>query len=236
MQMTVPPFDNVHVRQALKLSIDREEFVNKILNGRGVVGNDHPIGKSYRYIADDIDKNSFDPEKAKWHLKQAGMENLSVDLHTSDAAFSGAVDAAALYQNNAKQSGININIIREPKDGYWSNVWNVKPFVISYWGGYPTEGIMLTTGYTTGAAWKETQFSDKEFESLLVAARGESDVDKRRMMYQQMQIILRDRGGVIVPAFANNITARTKRIAHGDHVSPLKAFNGRRILERWWVA
>jgi peptide/nickel transport system substrate-binding protein len=56
------------------------------------------------------------------------------------------------------------------------------------------------------------------------------------MMYQKMQIILRDQGGVIVPAFANNLTARTKRIAHGDHVSPLKAFDGRRILERWWVA
>ena len=236
MQMSVPPFDNVHVRQALKLSIDREEFVKKILSGRGVVGNDHPIGKSYRYIANDIDQNSFDPEEAKWHLKQAGMENLSVDLHTSDAAYSGAVDAAALFQNNAKESGININIVREPKDGYWSNVWKVKPFVVSYWGGYPTEDIMLTTGYTTGAAWNETQFSDKEFESLLVAARGESDVDKRRMMYQKIQIILRDRGGVIVPAFANNLTARTKRIAHGDHVSPLKAFDGRRIFERWWVA
>ena len=152
MQMKIPPFDNIHVRQALKLSINREEFVNKILNGRGVVGNDHPIGKSYRYLADDIDKNSFDPEKAKWHLKQAGMENLSVDLHTSDAAFSGAVDAAALFQNNAKKSGININVVREPKDGYWSNVWKVKPFVVSYWGGYPTEDIMLTTGYTASAA------------------------------------------------------------------------------------
>lgn len=236
MRMEVPPFDNIHVRQALKLSIDREEFVSKILNGRGVVGNDHPIGKSYRYLADDIDKNSFDPEKAKWHLKQAGMDNLSVDLHTSDAAYTGAVDASALFRNSAKQSGININVIREPRDGYWSNVWNKKPFTVSYWGGYPTEDIMLTTGYTTGAAWNDTQFSDKEFEELLVKARGERDDEKRRMMYQQMQIILRDRGGVIVPAFANNVIARTKKIAHGDHVSPLKAFDGRRILERWWVA
>jgi len=55
-------------------------------------------------------------------------------------------------------------------------------------------------------------------------------------MYQKMQIILRDRGGVIVPAFANNLIARTKRIEHGPHVSPLKAFDVRRILERWWVA
>jgi len=236
MQMTTPPFDNVHVRQALKLSVDREEFVRKILNGHGEAGNDHPIGKSYRYVADDIDKNSYDPEKAKWHLKQAGMESLSVDLHTSDAAFAGAIDAASLFQNNARASGIEVNIIREPSDGYWSNVWGKKPFVVSYWGGYPTEDVMFTTGYTTGASWNETKFSDAEFEKILATARAESDEDKRRSMYREMQIILRDRGGVIVPAFANDLVARTGKIAHGEHVSPLKAFDGRRIIERWWVA
>jgi peptide/nickel transport system substrate-binding protein len=55
-------------------------------------------------------------------------------------------------------------------------------------------------------------------------------------MYREMQIILRDRGGTIVPAFANDLVARTKKIAHGEYVSPLKAFDGRRIIERWWVA
>jgi peptide/nickel transport system substrate-binding protein len=236
MQMTTPPFDNVHVRQALKLSVDREEFVRKILNGHGEAGNDHPIGKSYRYVADDIEKNSYDPEKAKWHLKQAGMDSLTVDLHTSDAAFAGAIDAAALFQNNARKAGIEINIIREPNDGYWSNVWGKKPFVVSYWGGYPTEDVMFTTGYTTGASWNETKFSDEEFEKLLSTARAESDDEKRRGMYREMQIILRDRGGVIVPAFANDLVARTNKVAHGEHVSPLKAFDGRRIIERWWVA
>jgi len=236
MQTQVAPFDNVHVRQALKLSVDREEFVRKILNGHGEVGNDHPIGKSYRYIAEDIEQNSYDPDKAKWHLKQAGMDSLSVDLHAADAAFAGAVDAAALFQNNARKSGIEVNVIREPNDGYWANVWNVKPFVVSYWGGYPTEDVMFTTGYTTGAAWNETQFSDMEFEKILLAARAEGDEERRRAMYREMQIILRDKGGVIVPAFANDLVARTKRIAHGEHVSPLKAFDGRRIIERWWVA
>jgi peptide/nickel transport system substrate-binding protein len=95
---------------------------------------------------------------------------------------------------------------------------------------------MFTTGYTTGAAWNETQFSDKEFEKILFEARAEPDEDKRRSMYREMQIILRDRGGTIVPAFANDLVARTHKIAHGEHVSPLKAFDGRRIIERWWVA
>ena len=46
MRCDVAPFDNVDVRLALKFAIDREEFLQKILQGHGYIGNDHPIGKS----------------------------------------------------------------------------------------------------------------------------------------------------------------------------------------------
>ena len=229
------PFDNVHVRQALKLSLDREEFLSKVLRGYGSLGNDSPIGPSYRYYAGDLEQNAYDPDKARWHLKQAGLDSLKVDLGAADAAFAGAVDGAVLFHESAAKAGIDINVVREPNDGYWSNVWNVKPFVASYWGGYPTEDAMFTQGYSTGAAWNSTEWDDEEFQTLLVAARAELNEDTRRSMYRDMQIILRDRGGAIVPAFANNVIARNDKIAHGEHVSPLKAFDGRRIIERWWM-
>ena len=229
------PFDNVHVRQALKLSVDREEFLSKVLRGYGSLGNDSPIGPSYRYYAGDLEQNAYDPDKARWHLKQAGLDSLKVDLSAADAAFVGAVDGAVLFHESAAKAGIDINVVRVPNDGYWSNVWNVHPFVASYWGGYITEDAMFTQGYSTGAAWNSTEWDDEEFQTLLVAARAELNEDTRRSMYRDMQIILRDRGGAIVPAFANNVIARNDKIAHGEHVSPLKAFDGRRIIERWWM-
>ncbi len=53
-------------------------------------------------------------------------------------------------------------------------------------------------------------------------------------MYAEMQRILRDEGGAIVPMFANAIDARTDKVNHGK-VSGITPFDGRRIIERWWL-
>ncbi|MGI9499725.1 MAG: ABC transporter substrate-binding protein [Geminicoccaceae bacterium] len=130
MRVDVAPFDNNDVREALKWAIDREELVQKILKGRGVVGNDHPIGRSNRYHAteEELPQRTYDPDKAKFHLKQAGMENIKVELQVAEAAFAGAVNAAELYREQAAAAGIDLVVVREPDDGYWSNIWNVQPF------------------------------------------------------------------------------------------------------------
>lgn len=234
MLTKVPPFDNVELRKALKFAINRQEIVEKILFGHGVVGNDNPIGPSYRYHAADIEQNSYDPDKARHHMEKSGLGDITIDLSASDAAYSGALDAAVLFQASAKAAGININVIREPNDGYWSDVWMKKPWCASYWGGYSTEDTMFSTGFAPGAAWNDTQWDHPRFNELLVQARAELDEGLRSEMYREMQVILRDEGGNIVPMFANEVHARNENIAHGD-LSWVRGFDGRRILERWWM-
>ena len=234
MMTKMAPFDNLELRKALKFAINRQEIVDKILFGHGVVGNDHPIGPSYRYHAADIAQNNYDPDKAKHHLEKSGLGGVEINLSASDAAYSGALDAAVLFQASAKEAGININVVREPNDGYWSDVWMKKPWSASYWGGYPTEDTMLSTGFAPGAAWNDTQWDHPKFNELLVAARAELDEGLRAEMYRDIQIILRDEGGNIVPMFANEVHARNDKIAHGD-LSWVRGFDGRRIMERWWM-
>ena len=234
MLTKVAPFDNVHLRKALKYAINRQDIVDKILFGHGVVGNDHPIGPSYRYHAQDIEQLSYDPDKARHHYEKSGLGDIEINLSASDAAYSGALDAAVLFQASAKAAGININVVREPNDGYWSDVWMNKPWSASYWGGYSTEDTMLTTGFAPGAAWNDTQWDHPRFNELLVSARAELDEGLRAEMYREIQVILRDEGGNIVPMFANEVHARNDKIAHGD-LSWVRGFDGRRILERWWM-
>jgi len=234
MHMDTAPFDNADLRKALKYSINREEMVAKILSGHGTVGNDNPIGSSYRYHAADLEQTMYDPDKARHHMKKSGLGDITIDISAADAAFAGAVDAVLLYKASAEKCGININVVREPNDGYWSNVWGAKPFCASYWGGYSTEDAMLSTGYVTGAAWNETRYSDERFEKLLVDARAELNTELRAEMYREMQVMLRDEGGTIVPMFANAVTARNDKIAHNPQ-SFARAFDGRRIMERWWM-
>ena len=88
MDTRAAPFNDNNVRMALKYAIDRQELVDKILFGYGDIGNDHPISKSNRYHAD-LEQNAYDPDKAKFHLKQADFDNLEVSLSAADAAFGG---------------------------------------------------------------------------------------------------------------------------------------------------
>ena len=76
--------------------------------------------------------------------------------------------------------------MREPADGYWSDVWLKKPFVTSAWGARPVPDMILSTAYQTGGAWNETQFSDEKFMQLMVAARSELDQAKRAQMYSDI--------------------------------------------------
>ena len=211
MRTDTAPFDNNDVRLALKYAIDREELLQKVLRGHGALGNDNPIGPSYRFYAKEIEQHAYDPEKAKFHLKQAGLSDLTVHLSAADSAFPGAVDAAVLYKEHAAKAGINVEVVREPNDGYWSNVWMKKPWCASYWGGYTTESEMFTTGYAPGAAWNDTFWSNERFVALMNEAQAELDDTKRREMYVEMQMIVRDEGGALVPLFANDVSGAQRQ-------------------------
>jgi len=234
----VKPFSDVNVRLALKYAINREEWVKKIIFEQGEIGNDSPIGPAniYRATAEEMPQRHYDPDKAKFHLKKAGMSSLKVDLSIADTAFEGAVDAAQLYEASAKDCNIEINVVREPDDGYWSNVWLKKPFIGGYWGGRPTEDWIFSQIYSKGADWNESHWDNARFNELLIKARGELDPKKRRVMYVEMQKLVRDDGGTIIPMFMAYTHAVSKKIGLPKKIANNWELDGQKNGERWWFA
>lgn len=230
------PFSNLKVRQAMKHLFDRKELVAKILQGHGAVANDHPIGPANQYYHSELEQNTYDPEKAKFLLKEAGMEGLSVDLSVSEAAFAGATDAGQLFQNSAKAAGVSINVVKEPADGYWSNVWLKKPWCASYFSGRATEDWMFATAYETGVPWNDTGWENARFQSLLLEARTTLDSDKRRDMYFEMQALCSKEGGTVIPMYANYVGAHSTKLANTGTIGNLWQMDGGRMSERWWFA
>ena len=233
MMTTMKPYDDNNVRLGLKYAVNRDEMVKRILNGYGETGNDHPIASVNRYFAKDLPKRQYDPEKAKFYIKKAGMLDHTFNLHTAEAAFAGADGAAILYQEHAKKAGIKINVVREPSDGYWNNVWTKKEFVMCYWSGRPAEDLMFSVAYAAGAPWNDTKWENKRFNELLIAARAELDDGKRAQMYAEMQQICKDDGGTIVPMFAQIVDACSDKIGHGPISAHMEA-DGQRSAERFW--
>lgn len=239
MRLDTPPFDNYDLRMAVKLAVKRQELVDKILLGHGALGNDHPISPATSFYASDLPQREFDPEKAAEHYRKSGHSG-TLQLSTSDAAFAGAVDAAQLIAASAKEVGIDIEVVREPKDGYWSNVWNKKGWSAAYWSGRPTSDWMYSSAYVTGTewndtAWRGTKAADR-FNELVVAARSELDQGKRAAMYRETQMLINDDGGALVPMFANYIMGLGKTVAHDDAVAANWAMDGNKAAERWWFA
>ncbi len=139
-----------------------------------------------------------------------------------------------LYKEHAAKAGIEINVVREPNDGYWTNVWMKKPWSAVYWGGRPTEDLMFSTAYSDGAPWNDSFWVHDRFNQLLVSARAELDQTKRREMYVEMQRIVSDEGGVIIPMFANYVFATSDKIEHDEAMAANLDLDGNKGMERWW--
>jgi peptide/nickel transport system substrate-binding protein len=228
MRCDTAPFTSPDLRLALKYALDRERMIKRILGGFGVVGNDNCVSPLDRFYAADLPKHAYDPEKAKFLYSKSGHSG-EIPLKVADAAFPGAVDAATLYQEDAAKAGIKIVVDRVPDDGYWNDVWLKAPFCGSYWAGRPTADLMMALSYLSTAEWNESFWKRPDFDKLLIEARGELDNSKRKTMYRELQSMISEDAGVIVPMFNNYLFGSVKNLAG---VKPTPVFVGYRIAEQ----
>lgn len=233
MNCTTPELADNNVRLALKYAMDREKLLKTIIQGFGVLGNDHPISRADPYFNAALPQREYDPDKAKFHLKQAGLSSLKLPLSTATSVFQEAPDAAVLYAESARAAGIEIEVVREPADTFWTSAWKVKPFFMSYWSGEATADIMFTRAWASSSPSSETQWKNDRFDELLLLARAELDEAKRREMYAEMQLLARDDGGTIIPVFADFIDAASTKVK-GFEPNPTRELDGYRIAERAW--
>jgi peptide/nickel transport system substrate-binding protein len=233
MMTDVAPYDNNDVRLALKYAVDREQMVKTILRGYGSPGNDHPIAPIQKYHAKDLPQRKYDPEKAKHHLKKAGLENHTFKLFATDLG--GFLDQAVLYKEHAAKAGIKIDVIKKPADGYWEVVWLKEPWVMCYWNGRTTVDWMFSTAYSGDAKWNDTHFKHERFDKLLKEARAELDEKKRAEMYFETQKICRDEGGAIVHMFEDWVIAANKKCRFVNVAGNWNP-DGAKAAERWWFA
>ncbi|MND57947.1 Periplasmic dipeptide transport protein precursor [compost metagenome] len=219
--------------QAMKLLLDREQIKSAIFRGYARVGNDHPIAPGARFFNADLPQRAYDPEKAKFLLKKAGMESITMPLMCSPAA-TGSVDIAVLLQQSAKEAGLKLDVNRLPSDGYWSNHWAKHPLSFGNINPRPNADMLFSQFFQSTAPWNESGWKNEQFDQLLVQARGETDEAKRGKMYGDMQTLVHEHSGIGVPVFISNIDGVDQRVK-GYGTNPLGGFMGYMFSEQVWL-
>jgi len=141
-----------------------------------------------------------------------------------------------LFQASAAAAGIDLQVQREPKDGYWNDVWNKKPFCSCYWGPRPIEDMILSIAYLSDAPWNDSVIKIDRVDELVKAARGELDAAKRNEMYAEVQMLISKNGGTLIPAFGQDVAAVDKNaVGIGPKLGGGWEMDGGHFIKRWWM-
>ena len=229
------PYTNNDMRLALKYGIDRQKIIENVHHGFATMGNDTTVAPSQKYYAKDLPQRTYDPDKAAFHFKKAGMANAKLELQVSEGAFSGATDSAVLYQEAMKKAGITLDVKRVSGDGYWDNVWLKAPFCAVYWGGRPTADNQLAQTFLSNANWNDTHWRRPEFDKLLLQARAELDDAKRGQLYADCQKMIWEDGGMVCFSIGDYLDGYSKKIK-GAEPHPHYDMCDQRIAEKGWFA
>jgi len=228
------PYSNKDLMLALKYGIDRKKIVENVFSGYATVGNDHTVGTKMKFYDPKQKQIAYDPDKAKFHFKKAGISS-PVELQVSEGAFTGATDSGQIFQESLSKAGITMDLKRVSGDGYWDNVWLKAPFCAVYWGNRPTIDNQLTSTFKANTAWNDTHFNNAEFEKLLVGARVELDQGKRAQMYSRCQELISQNSGMVCFALMDYLDAHTTKL-QGMTVSGRYDLADDRIAEKGWFA
>lgn len=227
--------DDNNIRLALKYGIDRQLLLDTALQGYGRLGNDHPIPTFNKYFNSSLPQRHYDPEKAKFHLGKAGLSTFKVALNASTGAFPEAVDEAVLYSDAARKAGLEIEVVREPADGFWTNVYMKKPFVISYSSGEVTAEWTLLRRFQSQSGQNLCFWNSPVFDKMIFEVREQKSEDTRKEMFWKMQELVSNESGLLVPVFSDFIDAAHKKVMNAAP-NPSRELDGYRLAERSWFA
>lgn len=215
MSVKNKPFNDVRVRQALRLALDRKAMMEAATGGLGSLGNDSPVGPANPYYNKALPQRTRDVAKAKELLAEAGYpDGVDIKFYTSTGR-PGLEPAAVVAQQSLAEAGIrveieSIEIARLYKDILPKPGDNMVAH--NNWFGRPTIDETLTPYYYTNSNWNYSGYSDPEVDKWLDQAKALTDFKERKKIYDKVQEKLYNEGSEAVPYFKNYVSAVRKEV------------------------
>ena len=197
MNVKKPPFDNVKVRQAINMAIDKESILAAVYKGAGKAAK-NPIPPTIWSYDDSVEAYPYDPEKAKALLAEAGVTDLQTDVWYMPVQRPYNPDAkrmAELMQADLAKIGVTAEL----KSFEWGEyrkrmqAGEHQMGMLGWTGdnGDPDNfmGILLSCGSAREGGQNVAKWCNEEFTKLIDEAKASSDVAARTELYKKAQAI-----------------------------------------------
>ena len=185
MNLEKEPFDNVLVRQAINYAVNRENLVAVCYDGEAEV-NSNICAKSRSGYSDDQLQYTYDPEKAKELLEEAGITtpyNLGEILVAEKYS-----NLATVVQNDLKAVGLDVTISVKEFNAYIDDLtsgnYSITALNMTLEGDTQNLEMAFITDYIGTA--NNARYSDPEMDELFDQTRSETDPDKRLELFDQI--------------------------------------------------
>lgn len=192
--LTIPPFDNKLLRQALCYAVDKKRFVDTILGGIGAPESLPWLPASPAYEAAKANFYTFDLDKAKSLLAQSGVSNLQFDFMANPVS-TETTGFAQIYQSDLAKIGVTMNI--QSYDGAtWIDQVNNRKFNGIYFASGTYFNLSPSTAFTNGKAFNpdlnNSGFKSDTYVQLITTGATETDPAKLKAAYSQLNDLLLD--------------------------------------------
>ncbi|HJW76379.1 MAG TPA: ABC transporter substrate-binding protein, partial [Thermoleophilia bacterium] len=198
MRVDASPFDDVRVRQAMRLIVDRNQMLDLVFAGNGTLGNDVFAIWDAAYDQT-LPQREQDIEQAKSLLKAAGREGMTVELVTADIA-QGVVRAAQVFAEQAQAAGVTIKLRKVTVTEFYGDNYLKWVFAQDYWYYNPYLPQVAQATHPN-APFNETHWNDPRYVKLYDEGIGTVDQARRTEICHEMQAIDYEEGGYIIPYF-----------------------------------
>lgn len=209
MRVDQPPFDNPDVRMAFRLLVDRQQMINLSLSGYGQVAND--VFSPWDPCYDPSLTRVRDLDKARFLLKKAGQEGLSVELVTADVA-AGVVQAAQVFAQQAKAAGVTVKVRQVTPDIFYGDQYLKWTFAQDYWA-YSPYLSQVAQGSLPTSPFNETHWNNERYNKLYDEAQATLDPAKRCEILHEMQRLDFEEGGYIIASYNKSVDLMASNVS-----------------------
>lgn len=201
------PFDDVRVRRAVAMAIDREEIAEAAQFGAATANQTAIPASNAAWYYDYTPYDAGDVDGAKALLAQAGVSDLSIDfLVTSD--FPETVTQAQVIAAQLQPAGVTVEIT-DVDFSTWLDMegkGEFDAFMLSWVGNIDPDDFYYAQHHSSGG-FNFQGYANAEVDELLDAARVETNQTTRRNLYDQAAKLIVDEASYIYLYNPDNINA-----------------------------